>query len=209
MKLITPFGYPGSGKGTQTANIVAEPMFGVLASLVLGDVFRRIQKQDPHGTIGLVMGMGGLIPDEIVNPMLVQFFRNNIGKSTGTGYESLVVDGWPRNGNQARLLPGHLRAFGITEAHILNIEVPPTVCRDRMIKRAQKASGGHVRLDDSKVEVIEERIAAHGVAAAHILPFLREQEDVYIHDIDGEVPGLMVFDQIKTKLGLPTPGVLV
>src|SRR5205814_1815039 len=97
------FGAPGSGKGTQGKILGTIPRFFHCAC---GDVFRAIDTRTPIGQAFLeYSSKGQLVPDEIT----VQLWQARIKDAVGThtfkpDIDSLVLDGIPRNVNQATLM---------------------------------------------------------------------------------------------------------
>src|SRR5438093_735323 len=99
---ILLFGAPGSGKGTQGKILGQIPGFFHLSC---GEVFRTL---DVNSKIGKVFmeysSRGELVPDEVT----VQMWHENIHAQTVLSLykphvDMLVLDGIPRNVNQANL----------------------------------------------------------------------------------------------------------
>lgn len=96
MKIVI-IGPQGSGKGTQARLI--EERFGI-AHISTGDMLRELAKQstDEGSYIDLLLRQGKLIPDDIVTDILKQRLSKDDCK------KGFVLDGYPRNTNQAKLL---------------------------------------------------------------------------------------------------------
>ncbi len=94
---IIIIGSQGSGKGTQ-ARLIAERFS--IAHISTGDMLRDLAKQstDQGSYIDLLIRQGKLIPDAIVTDLLRQRLSNDDCK------KGFVLDGYPRNINQAKLL---------------------------------------------------------------------------------------------------------
>ncbi len=95
--VIAFLGAPGAGKGTQ-AKILAEK-FG-FKHLSTGDVLREaVRNGTPLGhKVKKVMEAGELVSDDLVSEIV----RERITASDGAN--TLILDGYPRNVNQARYL---------------------------------------------------------------------------------------------------------
>jgi adenylate kinase len=95
---ILILGAPGAGKGTQSANIVAE--YGV-EHVTTGDALRGNKEMDishldvAYDTPGEFMDRGELVPDAVVNEIVEKALDE------ADGY---VLDGYPRNLDQAEHL---------------------------------------------------------------------------------------------------------
>ena len=96
MKIVI-FGPQGSGKGTQ-ADILAEKLN--IPHITMGELLRSEVKQDSElgKEIAGKINQGNLVPDEVSLGLL----KNRLNKSDcGEGF---IIDGYPRNLNQAKLL---------------------------------------------------------------------------------------------------------
>ncbi|AEH35571.1 adenylate kinase [Halopiger xanaduensis] len=93
-------GAPGAGKGTQCAKITEE--FGI-DHITTGDALRSNKEMDisdmdtEYDTPGEYMDQGELVPDEVVNAIVDEALSQADG---------FVLDGYPRNMEQAEELEG-------------------------------------------------------------------------------------------------------
>lgn len=141
------FGPPGSGKGTQSANLVTT--YG-LRHVSTGDLLRdETARQTPLGVEAeKYMSKGLLVPDEVVIGMISSLIDEN------PGLRGFIFDGFPRTRAQAEALD-KLLEFKNSQIHqMISLEVPEEEITQRMIKRA--ATSG--REDDKNPEVIKKRI---------------------------------------------------
>jgi adenylate kinase len=140
------FGPPGSGKGTQSANIVSTYQ---LQHISTGDLLRdEVRNHTPLGTEAKkYMDQGLLVPDEVVIGMIS-------GKIDETpDARGFIFDGFPRTRAQAEALD-KLLEFKNTEINlVLSLEVPEAELMKRLVGRG--ATSG--RSDDNE-EVIIKRI---------------------------------------------------
>ncbi len=140
------FGPPGSGKGTQSANILETYR---LVHISTGDLLRdEVSRQTPLGIEARkYMDQGFLVPDEVVIGMISSKIDE---KSDARGF---IFDGFPRTKAQAEALD-KLLEFKHTQIHLmLSLEVPEQELVTRLVKRGETSG----RADDTE-EVISKRI---------------------------------------------------
>jgi adenylate kinase len=140
------FGPPGSGKGTQSENIIKSYQ---LQHIATGDLLRdEVSRQTPLGTEAKkYMDQGMLVPDEVVIGMI----SSKIDESPEA--RGFVFDGFPRTTNQAEALD-KLLEFKNTQIHlVLALEVPEADLIARLVNRGITSG----RSDDNE-EVITKRI---------------------------------------------------
>jgi len=140
------FGPPGSGKGTQSENIVKTYQ---LQHISTGDLLRdEVSRQTPLGTEAKkYMDQGLLVPDEVVIGMI----SSKIDEMPDT--RGFIFDGFPRTKAQAESLD-KLLEFKNTQIHlVLSMEVPEKDLVKRLLNRGITSG----RSDDTE-EVIEKRV---------------------------------------------------
>lgn len=140
------FGPPGSGKGTQSANVVKGYR---LHHISTGDLLRdEVTRQTPLGIEAKkFMDQGLLVPDEVVIGMI----SSKIDETPNA--RGFIFDGFPRTKAQAEALD-KLLEFKNTEIHlVLSLEVPEEDLVTRLLGRG--AISG--RSDDNE-DVIAKRI---------------------------------------------------
>ena len=124
---ILIFGPNGSGKGTQGALLMEK--YGI-AHIESGAIFRK------HIGGGTELGMkakayidkGELVPDDITIPMVLDILKNQ-------GDQGWLLDGFPRNMEQARKLDEALKAEGLKLDYVVEILLPRSTARDRIMGR--------------------------------------------------------------------------
>ena len=149
-RAILLFGAPGSGKGTQGRLLGATPGFFHCAC---GDVFRALDIRSPLGRAFVDHSTRGeLVPDELTVGLWQKRLDDHVAASTfRPDRQWLVLDGIPRNRNQARIMD----AF-IDVSLVLHLRCEdPAVLEQRLGRRA---SDDH-RSDDTAVEVVRRRLA--------------------------------------------------
>ena len=140
------FGPPGSGKGTQSINIVTTYQ---LQHISTGDLLREeVSRKSPLGVEARkYMDQGLLVPDEVVIGMI----SSKIDESPEA--RGFIFDGFPRTKAQAEALD-KLLEFKNTEIDlVLALEVPEEELTRRLVGRGETSG----RSDDTE-EVIVKRI---------------------------------------------------
>lgn len=143
---IILFGPPGSGKGTQAANLLAKYQ---LQHISTGDLLRDEVARETQ--LGLeaksFMDQGKLVPDQVVIGMI----SGKIDQATGA--RGFIFDGFPRTKEQAVALDQMLSEKDAPIRVVLALEVPDEELTKRILNRAITSG----RADDTE-EVIEKRI---------------------------------------------------
>lgn len=142
------FGAPGSGKGTQSENLIKN--YG-LYHISTGDVLRdHIKRGTELGKIAdQYISDGKLIPDDLMVNILASVLDDN-AEAVKKG---VIFDGFPRTIEQAKALKKMLTERGSQVDIVIGLEVPEDELIDRLIKRG-KDSG---RSDDN-LETIKKRL---------------------------------------------------
>lgn len=142
------FGAPGVGKGTQ-GNILGS--IPGLFHLSCGDMFRMLDVDSELGRIFYEhSSRGELVPDDIT----VQFWQQNIHARTILGLykpqqDLLILDGIPRNLNQAQRIDTHIQVLKII--HLVSKD------ENAMIQRIRQRALKENRVDDAKDDIIRRR----------------------------------------------------
>lgn len=161
-KAILLFGAPGSGKGTQGKILGSIPGF---VHFACGDVFRSLDLTSPIGLAFLeYSSKGALVPDDIT----IDLWSNHIEKLVATGRfkpetDRLILDGIPRNRNQARMLSDRLAIQKVVHLTCADKEM----LYARIKRRALKEN----RIDDANDEVIRQRQITYEQETKPVLDF--------------------------------------
>ena len=141
------FGPPGSGKGTQSENIIAA---NGLQHLSTGNLLRsEIANSTPLGLKAKTfMDAGQLVPDEVVIGM-VDNFMNAHPEAKG-----FLFDGFPRTTAQCIALDALLQQKG-TE---INVVLALEVTEEELVKRLLGRGATSGRSDDTNETIIRARI---------------------------------------------------
>jgi adenylate kinase len=143
------FGAPGAGKGTQGKILGAIPRFFHLAC---GDVFRSLDTRTPIGQAFLeYSSRGELVPDEITVKLWMARIADMVGAHTfKPDIDSLVLDGIPRNVNQAKIMEEMIEV-----KNVFHLSCPD---RPALIARLKKRALKENRFDDANEETIRQRL---------------------------------------------------
>ena len=121
---IIIFGPPGAGKGTQANKIVKKFK---LYKVSTGDLLRDEIKNntDLGNKIKSMMDSGSLIPDNIINDLIIRVVSNK------QNYNRLIFDGYPRNLEQAKNLDSQIKKYQQKISCVLSLNVD----KESVIKR--------------------------------------------------------------------------
>lgn len=183
-RTVLLFGAPGSGKGTQGKILGTVPGFFHFAC---GDAFRNLRIEDPIGKVFIEhSSKGQLVPDEAT----IALWAKNIKASTADGEfepsrDTLVLDGIPRNVNQAKMLSDTLDVKAVFYL----------ACEDqsKMVERLQRRALRENRLDDANLDVIEKRLETYAKETRPVLDFYGSK---VVHKIDATQTPLTVLRTI-------------
>lgn len=142
--VVYVLGGPGSGKGTQSANLVRDYGFIHLSA---GDLLREAQNTEGSEYGQLIKDYikdGLIVPMEITVKLLENAMRSKLG-SSGTG--KFLIDGFPRKMDQAIFFEESVCPSKCT----LFLDCPEEVMRERLLNRG-KTSG---RSDDNEESIVK------------------------------------------------------
>jgi adenylate kinase len=188
------FGAPGSGKGTQGKVLGTIPRFHHMAC---GDVFRSLDTRTQLGQEFVnYSSRGHLVPDEVT----VQLWRVNIhdrviAHNFKPDIDFLVLDGIPRNVEQARLM----------EEDIEVVQVFHLSCPDRseLARRLRKRALKENRFDDANEEVIQRRIKTYEEESKPILEYYTQGKYAgaqFVTDVDASHAPLKVVSDVVQRI---------
>ncbi len=195
-RAILLFGAPGAGKGTQGKILGQIPNF---IHFSCGDAFRSLRVDSPLGRAFVdYAGKGNLVPDE----QTIELWKQSVDGLAGTGRfhpeaDTLLLDGIPRNPNQARLMDDLIEVKAI-----FNLFCPVV---DKLISRIQRRALKENRLDDANVDVIRTRLETYKRETRAVLNCY---PDNIIHQIDStQEPMRVLLEILKVIARLPKPAV--
>ncbi len=154
MRLIL-LGTPGAGKGEQAARLSKQ--FDI-PHISTGELLRReMEEGTPVGRrISEFVNKGELVSDEITQTILEDRVRE------GDCAPGFILDGFPRNLNQADFLKAALQRMKAPVDVVLNIEVPDSTVIDRLTYRNRK---------DDTPETIRHRLKVYRKVTAPLVDY--------------------------------------
>lgn len=180
------FGAPGAGKGTQGKILGQIPGF---IHLSMGDVFRAL---DPTSRLGKVFSeyssRGELVPDDVTIQIWSEHVDGLIERGKyRRGRDVLVLDGIPRNVNQAGLLDDQIDVLRVV--HLAAKD------ENKMIERLRKRALRENRVDDAKEAVVRRRLEIY---RAETQPVLDHYERSLVADVDAiGAPSMVLLEILK------------
>ena len=140
------FGAPGAGKGTQANFLINE--FD-LTQISTGDMLREAVKSKTElgKKVETIMANGDLVPDDIIFSLISNRLNNQDSKN------GFILDGFPRNLNQAKKLDEILYDVNTHLDFVFHIDVEEAILTSRIENRAKQEK--ITRKDDNSTVLIE------------------------------------------------------
>ena len=197
---ILLLGPPGAGKGTQSKRLADE--YG-LDHITTGDALRANKGMETeYGTPGEYMDAGELVPDPVVNEIVVTALEDADG---------FVLDGYPRNLEQAEYLSEQTDLDTV-----IFLAVPEDELVDRLTGRrvcsecgatyhvqfdppeqegvCDECGGELVQREDDTEDTVRERLRVYRENTEPVVEHYREEGSLV--EVDGEGTPDQVFDRI-------------
>ncbi|AIJ36016.1 MULTISPECIES: adenylate kinase [Porphyromonas] len=165
------FGAPGSGKGTQSEELIRRYGFRHIST---GELLRaEIKAQTELGQAAAgYINEGHLVPDSLIVDMMEKLI------STLVDTEGIIFDGFPRTIPQAEAMETMLAHHGWKVDIVLNLQVPEEMLIERLLNRG-KISG---RSDDN-IETIRKRLDVYANETAPLVDFFTRKN--VLHNVVG------------------------
>jgi adenylate kinase len=181
------FGPPGSGKGTQSENIIAA---NGLQHLSTGNLLRsEITNQTPLGLKAKTfMDAGQLVPDEVVIGMVDNFMNAH------PDAKGFLFDGFPRTTAQCIALDALLNQKG-TE---INVVLALEVSEEELVKRLLGRGATSGRSDDTNETIIRARIQEYHDKTTAVATYYAQFNKVIA--IKGEGTVESIYADLKTAI---------
>jgi len=206
---ILLLGPPGAGKGTQSSNIVEA--FGV-EHVTTGDALRSNKEMDisdmdtKYDTPGEYMDRGELVPDAVVNAIVEEAL---------TAADGFVLDGYPRNLEQAEELEGMtdldaILSLSVGEEELVDRLTGRRVCDDCGTNYhvefnqpeadgvCDECGGELVQREDDTEESVRNRLEVFEDNTAPVIDHYRDHEGFV--EIDGEGTPDEVWTELKAAI---------
>lgn len=206
---IVLLGAPGAGKGTQAQKLVAD--YGV-AHISTGDLLRAaVKAQSKLGKEAKgYMDAGQLVPDQLVIDLVKERLEEDDAK------KGFILDGFPRNTDQAVALDGELETMGVNLDAALLVDVASEVIISRLSSRrtckdcgytapagvdtCPRCGGAMYQRDDDKPETIARRLDTYKNQTEPLVEYYGGHG--ILKTVDGDRPVDEVYADVKTLLGL-------
>ena len=190
------FGPPGAGKGTQAQLLVDQLAIPHISS---GDLFRHhLREETPLGLRAAeYMRQGVLVPDELTIDIVLERVMAINSK------DGFILDGFPRNRNQAQVLDHALdrRARGLDKVVYIEVseqelvrrlagrfscrecQAPHSIPQDPSVAgggpvpdlRCDRCSGELYQREDDRPEAVQKRIEVYQSETLPVLDYYRER----------------------------------
>ncbi len=167
-KRLIFLGPPGAGKGTQ-AQILSDNY--QIPHVSTGDILRAaVADQTPLGKQAKdYMDRGELVPDTLI----LDLIKDRLSHEDAV--DGWILDGFPRNVNQAAFLEELLLELSQNADCVLNLSVPDEVLVSRLLERK--------RQDDNE-ETIRRRLEVYHHNTVPVIDFYQQRETLKM--IDGD-----------------------
>ena len=163
-------GAPGAGKGTQAQTLA---LHWHIPHISTGDILRGAMKE--RSPLGIkaqsYVDRGELVPDQL----LLDIMEERLSQSDAQS--GWILDGFPRNVNQASFLEQLLQKLTQDSVRAVNLDVPDEVLVSRLLGRG--------RADDTE-EVIRRRLEVYREQTLPLMDFYRDRQQLM--SINGNQP---------------------
>jgi adenylate kinase len=212
MRIIL-LGAPGVGKGTQ-AKLICENF--KIPHISTGDIFRaNIKEMTPLGIEAKkYIEEGNLVPDSLT----ISIVKDRLNKEDCK--DGFLLDGFPRNINQAKTLESFLNGKKLYIDKVISIDIPQHIVIERIAGRRFCTNCGasyHVKFNpsksgdkceacgsdlvqrqDDKEEIVIDRLSVYNKATKPLIDYYNAFD--ILHKVQGDSDINDVFDSIYTHL---------
>lgn len=214
LTIIILIGPPGSGKGTQAARLM---LTHHLPKISTGDLLRdQINRRTSLGLkLESYVNSGSFPPDKLILEMLASRI------SASDCRAGFVLDGFPRNNNQAKTLDKYLKLYNV-EPIVILMDTPDAEVKERILNRlicekchapyhlkhappkqagiCDQCGGSLIKRSDDSEKVLEYRLEVYREQTAPLIDYYRKRG--YLFSIDGTSPPDVAFAQIEHVIAL-------
>jgi adenylate kinase len=198
MRLVF-LGPPGAGKGTQAKKL---SLYYNIPQVSTGDILREAISENTEigNKAKAFMEKGELVPDEVILEIIKDYLMR---KECQNGY---ILDGFPRNLHQARMLNSLLEEINSNLDAVVNFKIKDEtiikrlsgrrVCEDcgtlyhiefkkpNLDGHCDKCQGRLYQRDDDKEEVIKNRLKVYKEVTSPLIEFYKGEN--LLKEVEGE-----------------------
>ena len=182
-EILVILGPPGSGKGTLSKKLVERNNFTHIST---GELIRNSDDKELKKTVE----KGDFIPDRV----MVRMLRKALGKVDLEN--GVIIDGFPRNVKQAKLLDSLLGKLGVGLNHVIYLDLGEEKAKDRIMKRAEKED----RADDKDPEIISKRFKEYKEKTLPLVKKYKKSRKLVKVDASKKIE--RVYKQLLDKIGI-------
>lgn len=188
---ITFIGPQGSGKGTQAANVrnyLKETSDKPIVDLETGRGFRAMAEGESYTgeRVRDLLAEGELVPNFLTSSIVMNEVAQRLTKDS-----HLVIDGFPRNLDQARVLKQMMEFYQRDTLIVFHLDVPDAVVLERL--------KGRQRADDTE-ELIAERLRLYRAQTVPLVEHYEQEPGVVVATVDASQPIDAVFSSMQATL---------
>lgn len=183
MTRLVFLGPPGAGKGTQAKQLSTACHVPHIST---GDILRAAvaQQTDLGQKAQSYMDAGELVPDDLILGLI----RERL--TTDDALKGWILDGFPRNVEQATFLGELLHEIDQPFDCVVNLEVPDEVIITRLVQRGEQEG----RSDDTE-STIRHRLEVYRESTEPLIDFYRNRQALV--SVDGNQPVEKVTEDLE------------
>lgn len=190
-KTVIFIGPQGSGKGTQVAKVLKHLKAADSSPVVhleTGHGFRVMKESDSYTgqQVRKLLEHGKMVPNFLTSSIVMSEIAEQITKDS-----DLVIDGFPRNLDQARVLDQMMEFYERDNLIVIHLNVPEEVVIKRMTGRGR---------EDDTPELIAERLRLYHQNTTPLIEYYEKRPQTTFVEIDGTQSIDEVWNTIKTAI---------
>lgn len=187
------YGPEGSGKGTQ-AKLLSEKLN--LPIMTSGDLVREAAAGN-QGAIGDACRIALSEGKYVSNEYIFELWKNRL--KTGQSKKGFILDGFPRNLEQAEFLMKKILGYGYGIDRVIYLNLTDTEAVERLAKRHRKLFAGS-RINHDDPQRVKQRLAIYRKQEQKLLDYFKNKYLLLEIDADKNIKD--VFNSILSGLNL-------